>query len=581
MRKRLLGEKDLTYTRAVELAMSIEAAGRDAAEMNLTSRNSAVNYVKDKKTGSTPKRDVEKAVTCYCCGKANHKSSVCKFRNLSCNICGKVGHLANVCKGGKKSEFQRGTTNTNGGNQTKHKKREKQNFLEEFDDSNEEQNFVEELDDLREEQNLVEVDDFNDTSNKIFYNQAEEIDTINNIKPFVVDLKVENVLTRFEIDTGSPISAISIFDYKRSKRLSELKLKDTQRKFRSYQGARMVPEGVLDVDVSYKNKSLNLELFILPGDSTPIVGRDWLGAFEMVKFDSQDEVLTIKSVTGDVTSNIDHIIKQYSSVFSDKLGKYTKGKFSLHLKEGASPVHYKPRPVPYAMRTGIEDELYRLVDEGIIEPIESSDWASPIVPVLKTNRQIRLCGDYKVTFNPHLQVDKYPIPRVPDLLTKLHKGCIYTKLDLAQAYQQVELDEESKKLVTIATHKGLFKFNRLSYGVSSAPGLFQREMEKVLNDLEGVVVYFDDVVVSGKDKLDHDRNLCEVLRRFQECGLTVNKEKCEFAKTEIHFLGFRLDSQGLRASEKKIKAILAMSTPENQAELRSFLGMINYYSRFI
>ncbi|XP_018406502.1 PREDICTED: uncharacterized protein K02A2.6-like [Cyphomyrmex costatus] len=158
---------------------------------------------------------------------------------------------------------------------------------------------------------------------------------------------------------------------------------------------------------------------------------------------------------------------------------------------------------------------------------------------------------------------------------------VFTKLDLTQAYQQVELDEESKLLVTIATHKGLFKSNRLSYGVASAPGLFQREMDIIFQDLDKVAIFFDDLVVTGATREEHDRNLTCVLKRLQDCGLTLSKDKCAFAQSNIKFLGFELNAQGIQASSKKVDAIVNMKKPDNLTELKSFLGMINYYSKFI
>ena len=119
----------------------------------------------------------------------------------------------------------------------------------------------------------------------------------------------------------------------------------------------------------------------------------------------------------------------------------------------------------------MESELDRLQVEGVIRPVEFSEWAAPIVPVLKASGDIRICGDYKVTINQAVKVDKYPIPSIDDLFTKVSGGRLFTTLDLSNAYQQVVLDEESRKLTTKNTTKGLFEYVRLPYGVSSAPGI--------------------------------------------------------------------------------------------------------------
>ena len=137
-----------------------------------------------------------------------------------------------------------------------------------------------------------------------------------------------------------------------------------------------------------------------------------------------------------------------------------------------------------------DEALDKLVAQNVIEPVEFSDWAAPIVPVLKSDKKtVRICGDFSVTVNQAIQLDRYPIPKVEDLFVKLQGGQSFTKIDLSQAYQQLELDEDSKKLVVINTHRGLFRYNRLPFGISSAPGIFQRVMEHLLKDIPSVVVY--------------------------------------------------------------------------------------------
>ena len=142
---------------------------------------------------------------------------------------------------------------------------------------------------------------------------------------------------------------------------------------------------------------------------------------------------------------------------------------------------------------------------GIITPVQHSEWAAPIVPIMKRDGSIHLCGDYKVTVNRVLTPDNYPLPRIEDIFAALQGGKLFSKLDLSQAYQQLPLDPDSKKFTTINTHKRLFQFERLPFGISTA-STFQRLMENLLQGLPNVCVYIEDILVSDTSKADHIQN---------------------------------------------------------------------------
>ena len=171
--------------------------------------------------------------------------------------------------------------------------------------------------------------------------------------------------------------------------------------------------------------------------------------------------------------------------------------------------------------------------EGIISPVEFTEWAAPIVLVVKQDGSVRICGDYKSTVNQVSKLDNYPIPKTEDLLATLGGGNKFTKLDMSQAYQQLLLDENSRKYTTINMHKGLYQYNRLPFGVSSAPGIFQRTMENLLQGIPHVVVRVDDILVSGKDDPDHLANLEMVLSRLSTAGLKLRLAKCFFMQPEV------------------------------------------------
>ncbi|KAK8768579.1 hypothetical protein V5799_014956 [Amblyomma americanum] len=177
--------------------------------------------------------------------------------------------------------------------------------------------------------------------------------------------------------------------------------------------------------------------------------------------------------------------------------------------------------------------------------------------------------------------ESYPIPRIEELFAKLSGGVKFTKLDLKDAYQQVQLEPESQELVTINTLKGLFQFTRLPFDVVSAPALLRREMDNLLGDLPHVAVHFDDILVTGRTDEDHWKNVSSVLRRLQEAGLRLKLAKCEFMKETVEYLGHVITSKSLQPSLKNIEAVLSAPKPRDCKTLQSYIGLTNFYRKFI
>ena len=248
---------------------------------------------------------------------------------------------------------------------------------------------------------------------------------------------------------------------------------------------------------------------------------------------------------------------KHTAVFQDGLGTMTPHKAKMHMKENAVPKFHKARPVPYALKPAVEAKLDELIAQGILVPVNYSEWASPLVLVPKADKSVRICGDYKVTINQYLDIDKYPFPTPQDLFATLSGGKYFTTLDLKNAYQQMLVDEDSRKYLTVNTSKGLFQYTRLPYGVASAPSIFQNAMDQILQGLEGVICYLDDILISGKDEAQHLERLDAVLSRLEKCGLKLKKAKCQFMTTEVVYLGHVITEQGIAATPMKVSAIVA------------------------
>lgn len=283
--------------------------------------------------------------------------------------------------------------------------------------------------------------------------------------------------------------------------------------------------------VRYGEQQCKGTLIVVKGDGPSLLGRDWL---QDVKIDwYKIGQVSVKTVGCDWKG----LMVKYAKVFRNEMGCIHPFKAKLILKEEVHPVFFHPRSVPFAIKGAIKAELDQLEKSGVIRKVDYSDWATPVVLVVKTGNKVCLCGDFKVTLNPVLVVDQYPLPKPEDLFATLAGGKVFTKLDRTNAYQQLPLEEEPQKLCTINTHHGLYQFTRMPFGVASAPAVFQKLMDNILQGLQRVVCYMDDILVTGRDDRDHLNNLEEVLKRLEQHGITVRKDKCMFMSPSVDFLG--------------------------------------------
>ena len=283
-------------------------------------------------------------------------------------------------------------------------------------------------------------------------------------------------------------------------------------------------------------------------------------------------------------SHVQNLLVKYSSVFS--CGEFDVGRtqvirHNISLMDNAHPVKQRPYRHGHVQEEEIERQVKNLKSLDLIEESHGA-WSSPVIPVRKRDGTWRLCVDYR-KLNALTKHDAYPLPRIDDSLDALGGSKIFSTLDLASGYWQVELDEEAKEKAAFVTRSGLWAWKVMPFGLTSAPATFERLMEKVLRGLhwETLLIYLDDVIIFAKDMSTHLQRLEEVLRRLKEAGLKLKPSKCQFFADSVNYLGHVVSRDGVSTDPAKVEAVTEWPVPKSTKDVRAFLGTTGYYRRFI
>ena len=257
------------------------------------------------------------------------------------------------------------------------------------------------------------------------------------------------------------------------------------------------------------------------------------------------------------------------------------GEYDIKLQPGAKPFAlFTPRHVPIPLRQSVTEELVRMEKAGVISKVsEPTPWCAGMVVVPKKTGKVRICVDLK-PLNKWVFREVHPLPKIDETLAQLSGAKIFCKLDANSGFWQIPLSQSSRLLTTFITPTGRFCFNKLPFGISSAPELFQRRMSEILFGLAGVQCLMDDILVYGKDQAEHDTRLEVVLTQIAQAGVTLNPDKCEFNRSSLTFLGHVIDATGIHPDPGKTKAIRELKAPTTVTELRRFLGMANQLGKF-
>ena len=278
---------------------------------------------------------------------------------------------------------------------------------------------------------------------------------------------------------------------------------------------------------------------------------------------------------------MDQLLQNFDSVFSPTPGEAQVSPFKIKLLDDAIPSSRPPYQVPIHLREEVNSEIDKLIDLNIIEPSDSVDWCAPIVPVRKPDKSIRLCVDYR-EINKVTPLDRHVIPTLPEILDRIGQATVLSKIDLTSGFHQIVVEPQSRDHTTFLSPKGKFRFVRMPFGLKNAPSHFQRCMEKVLQPvMDCAAVYIDDIIVFSQDWPSHIQHLTRVFECFRQAHLTAKPSKCSFGKTTLQYLGHNIGSGKIVVPEHRITALADYKRPITKKTLRSFLGCMSYYRKFI
>ena len=271
------------------------------------------------------------------------------------------------------------------------------------------------------------------------------------------------------------------------------------------------------------------------------------------------------------------LLEEFEELFDGTLGDWQDEPVSFKLKPGATPYHGRSFPIPKIHLETLKKEVARLEKIGVLKRQPQSEWASPAFIIPKSNGQVRFISDFREV-NKRITRTPFPIPKISTILQEMEGFTYATALDLNMGYYTIRLDGDAQKICTIILPWGKYSYLRLPMGVAGSPDIFQEKMTSLMDTLEYIRVYIDDLLILTKDTFDdHLLKLREVLSRLQGAKLRVNAEKSVFGSDEVEYLGYVLTRDGIKPQRKKVDAILAISPPRNVKDLRKFLGMVQYY----
>jgi transposase InsO family protein len=504
--------------------------------------------------------------------------------SLKCFKCGKPGHFARNCysyvASNRGQPANRGNASFRG--------RSSNRYVRPYDNVRDSANAI---DDSLGHLNIRDDREDEEMPEERLLAQIDEMlgEKKENFKIEVVSIMVDMKRIGFEVDTGSKFSVISQKMFREN--FSDRKLEEMNVPLSVISGEQLKVMGKFEVTVKVKTGIHKLWLVVIEAKKNfmPLLGRLWLNelcpqwreAFKVNKIEQKQAEVNVK-----VNELREKVVREskvrYKKLFDNDLSEPISGiEVDIRMKAGVKGFVHKPYTVPFSVREKVGKEIDELEKAGIIERVEYCEWASPMVIVKKPNGEIRPCLDGSKTINPFIETNHYPIPLIDELLVNKSGAQWFTVIDLKGAYTQLCVNERTKQLLGINTIKGLYIYKRLPFGVKPAASIFQSAMDKILEGLDNVQAYIDDLLVWGNTPKELYDAMEKVFERLVKFNVKVNLDKCQWMVNEVKYLGHRITKDGIKPNDEKLKAIIDAPVPLNVTQLKSFVGMVMFYSKFL
>lgn len=390
----------------------------------------------------------------------------------------------------------------------------------------------------------------------------------------------------FEIK-GIPLKEFQIMKYEDSKEIQKPKIKTNKR-------IKKAHKNKVDRNRTSKSISNKLESYM----NTVSLGDNQYkenntintlsNKIDKNKFKKILDNIRIDHLNREEKHSLLEILKNYEHIFSldgENLSATTVTEHKIRTIN-SEPIHTKTYRYPKIHEEEVREQVEKLKNEGVIRDSQSP-WNSPLWIVPKKTdasgkTKWRMVIDYR-KLNELTIPDNYPIPNIHEILDQLGKSKYFTTLDLKSGFHQIPIAEEDIEKTAFSTPYGHFEFTRMPFGLRNAPACFQRMMNTVLSGLQGIkcFVYLDDIVIYGQDLDEHNMKLIQILEQLNRVNLKIQLDKSEFLRKEVNYLGHVITENGVLPDENKIEAIKRFKPPTCVKEIKSFLGMIGYYRKFI